>query len=67
LLKVGHRPTPTRRTEGKPTTGGGKSYKPGRSGKTADTAGGPGGIKNKGGKPSGGGKPAGSGRAKKRR
>jgi ribonuclease R len=33
LLKVGHRPTPTRKGAGKPSTGGGKSYKPGRGGK----------------------------------
>jgi hypothetical protein len=30
LLKVGHRPTPTRKGAGKPSTGGGKSYKPSR-------------------------------------
>jgi len=30
LLKVGHRPTPTRKGASKPSTGGGKSYKPGR-------------------------------------
>jgi hypothetical protein len=29
-LKVAHRPTPTRKGAAKPTTGGGKSYKPGR-------------------------------------
>ena len=31
MLKVGHRPTPTRKGAGKPSTGGGKSYKPSRS------------------------------------
>jgi ribonuclease R len=54
LLKVGHRPTPTRKGAAKPATGGGKSYKPGR------------GAAKAGGK-SGGGKSAAGGRAKKRR
>ena len=30
MLAIGHRPPPTRK--GKPTTGGGKSYKPSRAG-----------------------------------
>ncbi len=71
LLKVGHRPVPTRKGAAKPTTGGGKSYKPGRSGKTAATSGGPGGKSASGGKSGNGGKSASGGksggRAKKRR
>ena len=54
LLKVAHRPTPTRKGAAKPATGGGKSYKPGR-GKTA------------GGDASGAGSAAGGGRKKRRR
>ena len=58
LLKVGHRPTPTRKGAAKPTTGGGKSYKPGR------TAGKPGGATTSA---KGGASKASGGRTKKRR
>src|SRR5450755_993657 len=54
LLKVGHRPTPTRKGAGKPSTGGGKTYKPGRS-------------KTGGGNGATGGASAGGGRKKRRR
>jgi len=67
LLKVGHRPTPTRKGAAKPATGGGgKSYKPGRgSGKSAS---GGGGKSTGGASKSGGGKGgAAGGRSKKRR
>jgi ribonuclease R len=65
LLKVGHRPTPTRKGAAKPSTGGGKSYKPGRgAGKSGGGA-----SKSAGGaaKSSGGKGGAGGGRSKKRR
>jgi len=64
LLKVGHRPVPTRKGAAKPTTGGGKSYKPGRSGKTAATSGGPGAKRTGDGKKS---SSTGGARGKKRR
>ncbi|HYP75552.1 MAG TPA: VacB/RNase II family 3'-5' exoribonuclease [Polyangiaceae bacterium] len=70
LLKVGHRPVPTRKGAAKPTTGGGKSYKPGRGGKPVASAG-PSGKSAGGGKSAGAGKSAGGsksgGRSKKRR
>ena len=64
LLKVGHRPTPTRKGAAKPTTGGGKSYKPGRGGPGPKAGAGTGG-KSAGAKS--GGKAGTGGRAKKRR
>ncbi len=53
LLKVGHRPTPTRKGAAKPSASGGKSYKPARASVKSSV--------------SNGKSSAGSGRAKKRR
>jgi len=67
LLKVGHRPVPTRKGAAKPTTGGGKSYKPGRGGKAgagASASGKGAGGKSVSGKSAGGKSGA---RSKKRR
>ncbi|MEO8906060.1 MAG: VacB/RNase II family 3'-5' exoribonuclease [Polyangiaceae bacterium] len=65
LLKVGHRPTPTRKGAAKPTTGGGKTYKPGRGGPGPKAGAAKSGSAGKGG--SAGGKAGSGDRAKKRR
>jgi len=63
LLKVGHRPVPTRKAVAKASAGGGKSFKPSRGGKT-ETAPAPRGKSASGGKKSSG---KSDNRSKKRR